>query len=494
MNFSMRDWNLRQKIILHVVVIGLIALVFLAFIFWTTQEGLIREINMQRSELVGSMIERNVIFEMDSQNAENIHPALKDIVESADLSSIQIIDLDGKILNSSHREDVGQYIMSEKRDKLRELYADLDEAGVYSLKSLSPTESFLAVQNRPECFECHAQEQTIIGILDVNLDDSRTSRLLRRNQIQGLFIAFAALVVLIYIIFRLFEKIVNRPISRLKDHMRRVEGGDLSVQLEPRKNDEIGDLTRSFNAMVKTLKEANAKLEDIHNKEIQRAGHLASIGEIAAGLAHEIKNPIAGIKGALEVIKEKSAPEDPKREIFQEMIVQTERIHTIVKDLLNYAKPRETELRPTNPDDCVLQAVKLAEAQTKDKDIRFNIKGLDEREEMLLDPDKMQEVFLNLILNSIDAIESKGEVSIEIAKSGGEECVITLKDTGKGIKEDHLNQVFNPFFTTRRQGTGLGLSICKGIIESHSGRIEVESRAGEGTTFKIFLPILKPGH
>jgi len=274
--------------------------------------------------------------------------------------------------------------------------------------------------------------------------------------------------------------------------MKRVQMGDLEAHFVPEKNDEIGDLSRSFNTMVNNLKEANSKLEDMHNQEMEKAGHLASIGEIAAGLAHEIKNPIAGIKGALEVIKERSAPEDSKREIYQEMIVQIERIHTIVMDLLNYAKPRETELCLVDPNECVLQAVKLAEAQTKDKDIEFHFKGLDENEEMLLDTDKMQEVLLNLMLNSIDAIEKHGEIAIEIVKLKNEKCVFTLKDTGKGIREEHLSQVFSPFFTTRRLGTGLGLSICKRIIESHNGQIEVKSRVGEGTTFMILLPIRKP--
>ncbi|MFC2157382.1 ATP-binding protein [Acidobacteriota bacterium] len=491
MSLNLINWKLRQKIILHVVVIGLTTALLLIYVYWTTQRGLMREINIQRSELVGSMIERNVIFEMDSNQSGSIHPALQEIVESANLSSIRIIDLDGKILNSSRSQEIGQYIAQENRGKLKNIYSDLEDAAVYSLKPLSPTESFLAIRNRDECFKCHAPDNNVIGILDVNLDDSRTSAILWRNQFKGFVIAFISLVVLIYIIFRLFDKIVNRPISRLKDHMKRVQEGDLEAHLEPRKNDEIGDLTRSFNAMVKNLKEANSKLEEMHNKEMEKAGHLASIGEIAAGLAHEIKNPIAGIKGALEVIAEKTDTEDPKKEIFHEMIVQIERIHTIVKDLLNYAKPKETELRPADPNECALQAIKLAEAQTKEKNIKFAFEGLPGDELMLLDTDKMQEVLLNLMLNSVEAINEAGEISIKIGIRDNERCIIILQDTGKGIKSEHLSQVFNPFFTTRGQGTGLGLSICRRIINTHQGDIQVSSLPGRGTTFTIDLPIVR---
>jgi hypothetical protein len=272
--------------------------------------------------------------------------------------------------------------------------------------------------------------------------------------------------------------------------MKQVQGGNLHVQLKPLKNDDIGDLTQSFNIMVANLRLAKQQIEELHSKELERAGHLASMGELAAGLAHEIKNPIAGIKGALEVITQRTDPADPQKEIFTEILHQTDRIYNIVQDLLSYARPKEVNLKPTDPSECIQRAVHLAQSQTQDKDIRFHFEKSKEEMQILSDESKIQEVFLNLLINSIAAIEEKGEISIGLNQKNDRWLEIAIRDDGKGIKTEHLTQVFNPFFTTRRRGTGLGLSICKKIIEAHKGSIDVQSEEGKGTVFTIRLPLI----
>jgi hypothetical protein len=271
--------------------------------------------------------------------------------------------------------------------------------------------------------------------------------------------------------------------------MEEIESGNLSIHLEPEKHDEIGDLTQRFSVMIEKLNQAQQKIEDFHNQQIEKAGHLASVGELAAGLAHEIKNPVAGIKGALEIIQQKTDKTDPKREIFGEILRQTDKIYDITQDLLSYAKPKKLSKKPVNPNNCILDAIKLASAQTRGKDIQFNFKGLKKDTLILIDKNKIQEVILNLLINSIAAIEERGGISITVGTRRPKELEITVTDNGKGIKPEHLSQIFNPFFTTRKRGTGLGLSICRQIIEAHSGSIHVKSQLGKGTTFSIRIPV-----
>jgi signal transduction histidine kinase len=324
----------------------------------------------------------------------------------------------------------------------------------------------------------------------VNLEETATANLIYRNQFRTIVISLLALAILIFIILRLFEKIINRPLSELKDQMKKVQGGNLSVRLQPKKNDDIGDLTQSFNIMVANLKKANMEIEELHNREMERAGHLASMGELAAGLAHEIKNPIAGIKGALEVINQRTDPTTPEKEIFTEILHQTDRIYNIVQDLLSYARPREVVLKPANPTECIQRAINLAQSQTQDKDITFHFEKSKDEIQILCDENKIQEVILNLLINSIAAIDEKGEISVELRQQNNRWLEIAIKDDGKGMKSEHLTQVFNPFFTTRRRGTGLGLSICKKIIEAHKGSIDVQSEQGKGTVFTIRLALI----
>jgi signal transduction histidine kinase len=326
----------------------------------------------------------------------------------------------------------------------------------------------------------------------VNIDYDMASSLLKKSQLQGIIIAFLALATLSFIIIRLFERLVNRPISRLKDEMKKIQGGNLNIKLHPLKNDEIGNLTKSFDVMVRKLREANNQIEELFNKQMEKAEHLASFGEVAAGFAHEIKNPIAGIKGALEVINQGTDDSDVKKEIFTEMLIQIEKINQIVQDLLSYAKPKEMHMRIINPNECVENAIKLAKPQINSKEITFRFKGLENNTLAHIDPDKIQEVMLNLLLNSISAIKEKGNIAIELDKRNKKELEIKYSDDGAGIKKEHLPQIFIPFFTTKNIGTGLGLSICKKIIEAHNGSIEVKSEEGKGTFFAIQLPVLQP--
>jgi len=224
---------------------------------------------------------------------------------------------------------------------------------------------------------------------------------------------------------------------------------------------------------------------------MEKAEHLASIGELAAGLAHEIRNPIAGMKGALEIINQKTDEQDPTKEIFTEMLLHIEKINNTVQDLLSYARPKEMSVSLINPNECIQNAIKLATPQMNNKEIHFHFKGLENDDRAQVDADKIQEVMLNLMLNSISSIEKKGNISIELSKRNKQELEINVSDDGAGIKKEHLLQIFNPFFTTKSRGTGLGLSICKKIVDAHSGSIDVKSEERKGTHFTIRLPVLQ---
>jgi signal transduction histidine kinase len=490
MNLKLMDWNLRHKIVLHVIVIGLLAGIIMTFFYLSTQKNIIARLNQQKAELVGSMIECNATHQMQEGKPKDIGPSLERIADSNNIQSLRLIDDKGKILRSSDPDELGNYIEENQIEKIMRFYSELDNTQVSQIQPISTYQSFYAIQNREECYACHSLENKVIGILEVNLEEKATANMIYRNQFRAIVISLLALVVLIFIILRLFEKVINRPLSELKDQMKKVQGGNLGVQLQPKKNDDIGDLTKSFNIMVANLKRANTEIEEFHSREIERAGHLASIGELAAGLAHEIKNPIAGIKGALEVINQRTDPSAPEKEIFTEMLHQIDRIYNIVQDLLSYARPREVNLKPADPTECIQRAVTLAQSQTQDKDIELLLKKSEEKIQILCDENKIQEVVLNLLINSIASIEDKGEISIDLRQKDDRWLKIAISDNGKGIKTEHLAQVFNPFFTTRRRGTGLGLSICKKIIEAHKGSIDVQSEEGKGTVFTIRLPLI----
>ncbi len=493
-NLHLREWKLKNKIILHMAVIGGFCALFVAFLYLNAQKNIIHTMSKQKTELLSAMIERSIFSAMKDGKMEEVQSVLAGIAAMNDIIKIRICNPQGEILRSSLKEEQGTPVGPITRNNLASFLSSQNQSGTYFDRGQSRIQEFRSIENKKDCFGCHDSGIKINGILEVNIDYTPAAILLRKSQLQGIIIGLAAMGILAFIIIRLFERLINRPISKLKDKMKKVQEGDLDVPFSSCKSDEIGSLTKSFDEMTKRLKEANHKVEELYNEQIVKAGHLASIGELAAGLAHEIKNPIAGMKGALEIFNQRTDESDPKKEIFTEMLLQIEKINRVIQDLLIYAKPKEMKISQVDPNECIRNAIKLANPHINSKDIRFHFHPLENERLAQIDCHKIQEVLLNLILNSIASIGREGKIAIKLQEKNKNELEIIFSDNGKGIKKEHLSQVFHPFFTTKKRGTGLGLSICKNIIEAHNGSIEVTSVENAGTTFTIRLPVLELGN
>lgn len=489
-----RDWKLKNKIILHVAVIGGITAVFVAFLYLKAQKNVIHTMSRQKAELLSAIIESSLFYSMKDENMVDHQSSLIELASTNDITEIRILDPLGKILRSSAEEEHGSSVSPSTMNNLNSFLSSKDPFGTYFVKQPSRIQEFRSIENKKECFGCHDSSLKHTGILEVSIDYTPAAILLKKSQLQAIIISLVAMGTLAFIIIRLFERLINRPISKLKDKMKKAQEGDLDVELSTHKSDEIGSLIKNFDEMIRKLKEANHKVEELYNEQMVKAGHLASIGELAAGLAHEIKNPIAGMKGALEIFNQRTDESDPRKEIFIEMLLQIEKINQVIQDLLIYAKPKDMKIDQVDPNDCMQNAIKLAKPHINSKHIRFHFHPLENERLARIDCNKIQEVLLNLTLNSIASIDKTGEISIELQEKNRNELEITFTDSGKGIKKEHLSQVFQPFFTTKRRGTGLGLSICKKIIEAHNGSMEVTSIENEGTTFYIRLPVLNLGN
>jgi len=223
--------------------------------------------------------------------------------------------------------------------------------------------------------------------------------------------------------------------------------------------------------------------------EIARSERLASIGRLAAGVAHEIRNPLSSIKGFATYFKERyrEIPEDQKTADI--MIQEVERLDRVIGQLLEFARPMNIEKKPISLSALVQHSLKMIGADAHSKGIKINTSISPDIEKALVDPDKMKQVFLNLYLNAFEAMENGGTLFVELRKDDRAGAVlIIISDTGTGIKDEDLARVFDPYFTTKSSGTGLGLAIVHKIIESHGGEVWVESRPAEGTAVTIFLP------
>jgi signal transduction histidine kinase len=286
--------------------------------------------------------------------------------------------------------------------------------------------------------------------------------------------------------------LIQRPMVELQEKIAQVGDGNLNVSVSfAKRNDEIGDLGRNFNQMVQQLRESRREIERLHRTQMSRAEHLATLGELAAGLAHEIRNPLAGIAGVIEIVGRDLPATSPARAVVKDVRQEIAQINRILTDLLQTARPHPPEIRPSDLNTTVEHAVMLARQQALSRPITIELKKDPLLPEVEHDSDQMHQVLLNLVLNAIQAIDGPGTIHVALSQDD-DSAAITVSDSGRGIPTENMANIFRPFFTTKGNGTGLGLSLARRIVEEHHGHIEVASVLGKGSQFTVQLPLRTP--
>ncbi len=307
-----------------------------------------------------------------------------------------------------------------------------------------------------------------------------------------LIVAGAGAVAICAVSMLMLAYLVQRPMVELQEKIGQVSDGNLDVSVSfSRRNDEIGDLGRKFNYMMQQLRESREEIERLHRTQMSRAEHLATLGELATGLAHEIRNPLAGIAGVIEIVSRDLPPTSPARAVIKDVRLEIAQINRIVTDLLETARPHPPQIRLSNLNTTVEHAVMLARQQVLSKPIKIELQKAPDLPEVEHDSDQIHQVLLNLLLNAVQAVTGAGTVHVEIASQEGF-ATVAVTDTGRGISPQHFSNIFRPFYTTKGNGTGLGLSLARRIVEEHHGRIEVNSVVGKGSTFTVLLPFHTP--
>jgi len=224
-------------------------------------------------------------------------------------------------------------------------------------------------------------------------------------------------------------------------------------------------------------------------REVETSRRLASLGRLAAGVAHEIRNPLSSIKGFATYFKERYRDNPDDRKTSEIMIQEVDRLNRVITQLLEFARPPAIQKKRTSLQSLIQHSLKMIERQASAKQIEIFSRLPPEIKEIDLDPDGLNQVLLNLYLNAIEAMDEGGTLSVSLTSDQGSPWVkIAVSDTGAGISKEDLEHVFDPYFTTRQSGTGLGLAIVHKIIEAHSGEVRVESDRGRGTTVTVLLP------
>ncbi|MEE9260334.1 MAG: ATP-binding protein [Candidatus Scalindua sediminis] len=241
-----------------------------------------------------------------------------------------------------------------------------------------------------------------------------------------------------------------------------------------------------MNATAKLRRQADVLAQA--EEQLRHADRLSALGKLSAGIAHEVRTPLASIKGTAEIISDKFKPTDKEYEFAKILIKEVDRLDTVVAEFLDFARPKPPELKLADINDIIKSVLKLTEYEIAKSKISLRTRFEKSLPSIFVDPEQMKQVFLNLIINAIQAMPNGGTIEIESGQNTSD-IVCKFTDTGTGISEEQQEKLFTPFFTSKESGTGLGLAIVHGILEGHKGKIKFTTKENQGTTFIISLPI-----
>ena len=474
---------------------------------------------MQAAERITDVIQRSTHYEMLHNDREALYHSIQELGSEPGIRRIRIFNKEGRITFSTDAREVNRVV-----DKRAEACYGCHAQSAPLVKLNRPDRARIfpdgqggrllgvirPIENGAECNACHPASQRVLGVIDANLSLATVdSRMAEHQAHMVLFMGLTLLTVsLVSVIF--IWAVVYRPVKELIAGTQRVANGDLAHRLPVRSNDELSDLAASFNKMTGEVAGAHAEIEERvrrkteqlaqANRSLLNAEKMASIGKLAATVAHEVNNPLFGILTyARLTLKELEKGQGGSRtEMVEQLHIierESKRCGDIMRNLLTFARQAPSHREPNDLNTLVGRALVLVRHQAELLGIEIKSRLQDDLPPVSCDAGQIQQAVLVLLVNGTEAMPHGGllEVATELDAGAGH-ARIRVRDTGVGIPPELVPQIFDPFFTTKeeQQRTGLGLAVARSIVEQHGGEIAVESTPGKGTEFVVALPVAMP--
>lgn len=515
---------------LNILLLGTMILIFalLGYLNVRLHRQHLEQNTVLAAERISDVIKQGTTDYMLRNDREGLYRSIQTMAAEPGIEKIRIFDRDGRITyttNSAEQNHVvdktaeacyachaqSQPLARLNRPDRFRIYRNA--AGTRILGIITP------IENRPTCSNasCHAHpaEQQILGVLDTNLSLSTADVQLAESSRRMIAYTGCALLLIAVLSWFFVWEVVGRPVKALERGTERLAAGDLGYQIEVRSQDEIGELAHSFNAMSNQLKaEHNENVAwtrtleqrvEQKTRELKRAHEhalhtekMASIGKMAAVLAHEINNPLSGILTYAKLLRKWIDSDDGGnhrrqeiRESLDLIAAESRRCGDLVKNLLTFSRTTPINLQPTNLNQVIDRSLRLIQHQLELAAIHVEPDLDPNLPTVICDGAQIEQVLLALMMNALDAMPQGGNlwVTTKLNREDGEVRIV-VRDDGCGIPPEILPHLFEPFLTTKEtgRGVGLGLAISRSILERHNGSIEVQSEVGRGTTFTVTLP------
>ena len=516
--------TLITKLTVTISVILLMVMAPFAYFKMKTIRRLMLEESVRSADTIGETIIRTTHYQMLENDRKRLYEVFHEVGTQPGIEHIRMINKDGEIIYSTEDLEVGTLLdkkaaacnMCHSTTKPLISASSMNRSRIFrTADGLEVLGLAKAIYNEESCSSAachfHSPDQRTLGVLDIilALDSMRAQvRAYRNINFVTTFVILALTGVCLTLLMR---RLVHRPIRQLVRETAKVAAGDLTSSVHLSSTPEFAHLAGAFNNMTQSLKKARDELEDWgrnleskveeRTRELQqmqaqlvRSEKLASLGELVAGIAHELNNPLTGVLVFSSLIAKDPKLDPELRSDIDVIVRETQRCAVIVKGLLDFSRESIPKKERSSINAIMERTLSLIGNQSFFHDIEIQKHYDPDVPSVLVDPNQIEQVFINMLLNASQAMNGSGTLTIRTdAPSDSPWVCIEIADTGCGIPEESLSKVFDPFFSTKEsKGTGLGLSVSYGIIENHGGQIEVRSEVGVGTTFTIRLPVEPP--
>ena len=523
-------WAQRLSVKLVVSLVLSMSLVFglLGYLVIRLHRQHLEQSTLLSAERISDVIRRSTTYDMLRNDREGLYHTMQMMADQPGITRVRIFDQEGRITYSTETSEVNQlvdkgaeacYGCHSKSKPLAHLNRP-DRFRIYRVPNGPRVLGIITpIENQPACAtaSCHAhpESQHVLGVLDTNLSLAATDAQLAQSTNRMLAYLFFALLTVGTLSWLFVWRVVGNPIRKLKRATQRLSRGELGYQIDIRSHDEVGDLALSFNSMSSRLRAANEDivawaetLEDRVEQKTEELRHahdhmlhvekMASIGKMAAVVAHEVNNPLSGILTYAKLLRKWTASGQVAREKRDEAVEcleliasESRRCGELIKNLLTLSRTAPMNLELIDLHGVVDRCLLLLRNPLQLDGIQVQLDLPESLPRVKCDPAQMEQVFLALMTNAMDAMPHGGNLWLQAQfHAKRDEIEIRVRDDGTGIPPDVLPKLFEPFFTTKDSGhgVGLGLAISRGIVERHGGHIEVQSAPATGTTFTITLP------
>ena len=527
--------SLKAKVSLYLTAV-LVAVMGLFVVLLIQQE---REEQLQtlvtHMAQLSEVIARSTRYAMLLDEPDIVDKIIQDIGDQPGIKRVRVLRKNGVIAHSNEPAEIGKKIDQEAE------HCSLCHEGAKPLKDIPNQKKWRlfetsgrhqmlgnmeVIRNDASCSSAschqHPASQSVLGVVDITYSLDTVNETMRAHVVNMIVVSIGFIILVSVSVWWLLHRLVYLRLGDLEKGAKRLASGNFDSPIPVRGEDEFGSLARSTNAMMGALKKSRQDLEGwvetleekvrertkelrLAEAEVARGEKLASIGQLAAGIAHELNNPLTGVLTFTSLMRKKMPEGSEEAEDLDLVIRETKRCASIIRRLLDFAREKTPEKALVNVNQLIDETVRFVERSAALQRIEIVMELDPDLPQLSVDPDLIKQVLMNILVNAQQAIEEHGRITVRsrlcrTRKPPGRcdstlpAIEIAISDTGCGIPEANLQRIFDPFFTSKEvgKGTGLGLSVSYGIVRAHGGEIDVESTVGEGTTFRVCLPVKMP--